>query len=274
MIDPYYADDSVTIYHCDAPTVLDELEISIDAVVTDPPYASGSRTEASRVSSGAMLRSNTDRASRTRFAERPIDLDQMTTTGFIWLMRAVALQAYPLLPDGGSFVSFIDWRQWPNLVGALETCNYRVQGMVVWDKGAIGLGNGFRAQHELACHASKGVPTVYDKGTGNVLVRRGDDELERAVLDRVFRAKRIPPVDHPSPKPVELVDDLLRVVAPAGGLVLDPFMGSGSTLRAAKDSGRRAIGIESVEAYCEIAAERCGGPPRAVDGGFDFGAAS
>jgi hypothetical protein len=42
------------------------------------------------------------------------------------------------MPDGGSFLSFIDWRQWPNLVGALETANLRVQGMVVWDKGTSG----------------------------------------------------------------------------------------------------------------------------------------
>lgn len=274
---PYYEDDAVTIYHADTLRVLEHLvdeDMSIDAVITDPPYASGSRTEASKSSSGAMLRGNTERAARTRFAERPIDLDQMTTQGFIWLMRAVALDCYPMLPDGGSFVSFIDWRQWPNLIGAIETCNYRVQGMVVWDKQSMGLGNGFRAQHELACHASKGVPNVHDKGKGNVITCAGDDDLERAVVDRVFRHKRVPPVDHPSPKPLPLMADLVDVVCPTGGLILDPFMGSGSTLRAAKDAGRRAIGIESKEAYCEIAAERCGSSTlRAVDGGFDFGAA-
>lgn len=270
---PYYEDDAVTIYHGDALEVLAELEISVDAVLTDPPYASGSRTEASKSSSGSMLRSNTERGQRTRFGDTPIDLDQMTTTGFMWLMRAVALDCYPMLPDGGSFVSFIDWRQWSNLCGALETCNLRVQGMVVWDKLSMGLGNGFRAQHELACHASKGVPTVYDKGTPNVLTHAGDDDLERIVVDRVFHHKRVPPVDHPSPKPVPLVVDLVNVVTPLGGLILDPFMGAGSMLRAAKNEGRRAIGIESKEVYCEIAAERCGGSVRRVDGGFEWGAA-
>lgn len=232
-MEPYYSDDSVTIYHGDALDVLDELSSDVDAVVTDPPYASGSRLEAAKSSSGAMLRAG-------RFADRPIELDQMTTTGFVWLMRAVGQAVRPMLPDGGSLVSFIDWRQWPNLVGALETCNYRVQGMVVWDKGAMGLGNGFRAQHELACHASKGVPSVYNKGVGNVL-RFGREE----------------PRHHPSPKPVELTQRLIEVVTPVGGVVLDPFMGSGTTLRAAKDLGRKAIGIEIEERYCEIAAERC-----------------
>ena len=61
---------------------------------------------------------------------------------------------------------------------------------------------------------------------------------------------------HPSPKPVEIMAQILKVVTPAGGLVLDPCMGAGSTLRAAADMGRRAIGIEVEERYCEIAAER------------------
>jgi site-specific DNA-methyltransferase (adenine-specific) len=200
--------------------------------------------EAHKSSSGAMLRAG-------RFADRPIELDQMTTTGFVWLMRAVAAGVRPMLPDGGSLLSFIDWRQWPNLVGALETCNYRVQGMVVWDKGSIGLGNGFRTQHELICHASKGVPNVHDRGTGNVL-----------------RAGRQEPVDHPSPKPVGLLERLLSVVVPPAGVVLDPFMGGGSTLRAAANLGMRAIGVEVEERYCEVAAKRL------AQGALDFGGAA
>jgi len=229
---PYYEDDACTIYHGDCLDVLADLEISVDSVVTDPPYASGTRHEANKSASGAMLRAG-------RFSDRPIDLDQMTTTGFVWLMRAVSYRCYNMLPEGGSLLSFIDWRQWPNLVGALETCNLRVQGMLVWDKQSIGMGNGFRGQHELICHASKGVPTVYDRSCGNVL-----------------QSPRQRPVDHPSPKPVGLVARLIEVVTPPGGLVLDPFMGGGTTLRAASDVGRRSIGIESNEAYCEVAAKR------------------
>ncbi len=237
---PYYQDDHVTLYHGDCLDVLETLDAA-SAFVMDPPYASGSRTEASKPSSGAMLRAG-------RFAGRPIELDQMTTTGFTWLMRHVGMEARRLLPEGGSVLSFIDWRQWPNLVGAFETCNLRVQGMVVWDKGSMGLGNGFRAQHELVCHASKGVPTIVDKGMGNV-----------------FRHARVEPIDHPSPKPVALLSKLIQVVSAPGDVVVDPFAGSGSTLRAAKDLGRKAIGVELDERYCEIAAKRMGQQV------FDFG---
>ncbi len=59
---------------------------------------------------------------------------------------------------------------------------------------------------------------------------------------------------HPTPKPVDLMRDLIMCCPP--GVVLDPFMGSGTTLRAAKDLGRKSIGIELDESYCEIAARR------------------
>lgn len=236
MREPFHADEQVTLYNADCLDVIDELsvdaEFSIDAVVTDPPYASGTRTEASKSSSGAMQRAG-------RFSDRPLDLDQMTTTGFVWLLRAIARGTYPLLGDGRSFLCFIDWRQWPNLVGAIETANLRIQGMVVWDKGHFGLGNGFRSQHELICHAAKGVPTMVDRGVGNVL-----------------RHPRVEPTEHPSPKPVALMEQLITAVTEPGDLVLDPFAGSGTTLVAAKATGRRAIGIESDPAYCEVAARR------------------
>jgi site-specific DNA-methyltransferase (adenine-specific) len=61
---------------------------------------------------------------------------------------------------------------------------------------------------------------------------------------------------HPTEKPVELLDPLIRYACPPGGLVVDPFAGSGSTLDAARQSGRRAIGIEKHEPYAEAAARR------------------
>jgi hypothetical protein len=61
--------------------------------------------------------------------------------------------------------------------------------------------------------------------------------------------------DHPSPKPIGVMRWVLGCIP--GDVILDPFMGSGTTLRAAKDIGRRAIGIEIEERYCEIAANRC-----------------
>lgn len=243
-MNPYYADDAVTLYCGDAVEVLHGLDVVAAAVVTDPPYASGARTEAAKSSSGAMVRG-------LRWAAKPIENDQMTTTGFVWLIREVCYAVRPLLIDGGSLLAFIDWRQWPNLVGAIESTNMRVNSMVVWDKQSYGLGNGFRAQHELICHASKGTPRIADRGVGNVLA-----------------AKRVDNDDHPSPKPVNLLERLLRVVSEPGELVIDPFTGGGPTLLAARNLGRRAIGVEYEERYCEIAARRL------AQDVLDFGEAS
>ena len=232
---PYYQDEQVTLYHGDCLDVLESIDLcpeSVAAVVTDPPYASGARTEAGKSSSGAMLRG-------VRWATKPIDNDQMTSAGFVWLIREVCQRVRPALIEGGSVLSFIDWRQWPNLVGAIETTNLRVNNMLVWDKESYGLGNGYRVQHELICHASKGMPRVVDRGVGNVL-----------------RAKRVPNDDHPSPKPVPLMSDLMRVVSDVGDLIVDPFAGGGATLVAASLSGRRSIGIESEEGHCETIARR------------------
>ena len=66
------------------------------------------------------------------------------------------------------------------------------------------------------------------------------------------------PTGHPCPKPLRAWRRVLMRLSLDGSPVLDPFMGSGTTLRAAKDCGRRAIGIETEERFCEIAATRLG----------------
>jgi len=73
----------------------------------------------------------------------------------------------------------------------------------------------------------------------------------------VFRGASDREMDgHPTPKPRWLMERIVRASSNAGDTVLDPFMGSGTTLVAAKNLGRKAIGIEIEERYCEIAAER------------------
>lgn len=235
MMTSYYSEPGIEIYHGDALEVLHALRAEgrrFHAVCMDPPFASGTRTEAKKGSSGAMVRAG-------RFADKPIENDQMTTSGFIWLMRETALAFRDMLREGDSVFSFIDWRQWPNLLGAIESTNLRANGMIVWDKMHYGLGNGFRAQHELILHASNGVPRVTDHSFGNVLRHKRDDDP-----------------DHPSPKPPSLLENLLKVVTVPGNDVLDPFMGGGSCAVACKALGLRFVGIECKEEHCETAAKK------------------
>lgn len=242
---PYWQSPSgaVEVFHADTLQALAHLRRSgrkFKAIMMDPPYASGARTEAAKPASGAMLRGG-------RFADRPIECDQMTTTGFIWLIRETVLACRDMLEEGGALFSFIDWRQWPNLVGALESCNLRINKMVVWNKGSMGLGNGFRCQHELIAFASKGVPRVIAKDAADVLE-----------VPDLLTAPREDPIHHPSPKPPELLARLLRVVTERGDDVLDPFMGGGATLEACEALGLRCVGIESIEEHCCTAVARLG----------------
>lgn len=286
-VKPYYEEPGIEIYHGDALDVLHYLLADgrrFRAVCMDPPYASGTRAEAKKSSSGAMVRGG-------RFADKPIENDQMTTAGFVWLMREVCLAFRDMLDDGDSVFSFIDWRQWPNLLGAIESTNLRVNTMVVWDKLSFGLGNVFRNQHELIMHASKGVARAESKSFSNVL-RCAQTIPVADVLDLLARVApacdlaTLPPrvaaalcalvealgdlpqigtvlghrrdddPDHPSPKPPKLLEDLLTATTAVGDGVLDPFMGGGSTLVAAKAIGRTAVGIECKEEHCETAVKK------------------
>lgn len=236
---PYYEDEAVTIYHGEAIEVLDTLATgSVDLLLTDPPYASGGSLEAQKNTKAQGLRTATVQAADFSW----FAADNMTTGGLIWLLRASLVRARRLLAPNRAALVFTDWRMVPHLAPALESSGLRYRNMIVWDKGHAGLGTGFKPAHEVVLEYANGA-TEYQVLDGQNVIRAG----------RVHASER----DHNAQKPVGLLAEFIRVCAPVGGLVLDPFMGSGSTLVAAKSSHRRAVGIELEERYCEVAAARC-----------------
>ena len=108
---------------------------------------------------------------------------------------------------------------------------------------------------------------VYVIGHGWVGGRRSSVLNYQTQTGRGAWKKRLQGMDHPTAKPLGLMTDLIGNCPPLA-VIVDPFMGSGTTLRAAKDLGRKAIGIELDEKYCEIAAKRI------AQGVLDFGAAA
>lgn len=146
-----------------------------------------------------------------------------------------------------------------DLAADMTTCSAVMPG--VWNIAAMP--TTLAEQHyrwTLAAHLTNGM-TNGAVGFGNwipcLLYSLDGVSLYRQDGDaRDFAVGTEDKVDHPSPKPLRVMHWILDRL-PAG-IVLDPFAGSGTTLRAAKDRGRRAVGIERDERYCELAARRLG----------------
>lgn len=227
---PYYDDGAVTLYHGDArellPLVLDG--IGPQVWLTDPPYSSGGFQEAGRGGGsigkmGALTSSDT------------IGGDTLSTRGYMLLMRDVLRYSQQAVEIG----VFTDWRMWTNTADAIEYAGYMLRAMIVWSKGNNGIGRPWRNQHELIAFG----------------MRQAAAKDRIAKHGNVIDCARSGNANHPTEKPIELVRKLLDNMLP-GPVVVDPFAGSGTTLRAAKDLGRRAIGIEADARYCEVAASR------------------
>lgn len=234
---PYYQDDSVTIYHGDALWLIPEMP-AVDAIVTDPPYSSGGMFRGDRTGSTVAKYVQTDTIAE-RFEFSGDNRDQRAYLAWVSLWMGAALQ---VAKPGASACIFSDWRQLPTTTDAVQAGGWIWRGIGVWDKTeAARPRSGLSAQAEYAVWATAGpVPdlNVYLPGVFRHPTVRGANR------------------EHITEKPLELMRWLARL-APVEGIVLDPFAGSGTTLMAAKSQGRKAIGIEIEERYCEIAANRC-----------------
>lgn len=232
---PYYEKDGITIYHGDCFEILHELE-GIDAVITDPPYSSGGAFRGDRAQGtvSKYVQSGTA-AYRPEFAGDNRDQRSFLAWCALWL-NAARRASRP----GSVLCSFIDWRQLPTLTDAVQVGGWTWRNIATWWKPSIRMQRGaFSSSAEYVVYATNGPSnTDFDGAPQNV-----------------FKCPTVDEKKHIAEKPEEVMRWVMQVVRPAS-MILDPFMGSGSTLRAAKDSGHRCIGIEVDERYCEIAAKR------------------
>ena len=231
---PYYEDDYATIYHGDAFEVLHSLS-GIGAVVTDPPYSSGGAFRGDRAQQTSTKYVNTDTAAyRSEFAGDNRDQRSFLAWSSLWL-NAARNASVP----GAVLASFIDWRQLPVLTDAVQAGGWTWRNLATWWKPGVRMQKGrFSSSAEYVIYATNG-PVIEGAGSPqNVYSCKIDGER-----------------DHIAQKPAAVMKWVMQVV-PIGATVLDPFMGSGTTLRAAKDYGSKAIGIEVDERYCEVAAKR------------------
>ncbi len=247
-MEPYYEQDGVTIYHGEACAVLATLpEASCDVLLTDPPYSSGGMFRSDRMADPSQKyrgwSQNADGSRRPPTAEYGTfggdNRDQWSWLRWVAMWSSTALKT--VRPGGHGFV-FSDWRQLPAATDAAQMGGWTWRSILVWDKGVGRPMKGrFRNHLEYVVWMTHG-PS------------EGTDDYPSALIQvpTVSSGER----EHVTQKPVDLLQHLLRVVPGDRLTVLDPFMGSGSTLVAARNLGHRCIGIEVEERYCEIAANR------------------
>jgi site-specific DNA-methyltransferase (adenine-specific) len=242
---PYYEHAGITIYHGDSLRVLRELPSeTVDAVITDPPYSSGGMTRGDRMQSTRAKYQQTEVAKWSTLPDFTGDTRDQRAYGY-WCSQWLA-ESWRIAKAGAVCCLFTDWRQLPVTSDAMQAGGWVWRGIVVWDKtGAVRPQTGrFASQAEYVAWGSKG-PLAEDRGVGclpgvftHPPLYEGRDEKQ-----------------HMAAKPIPIMSAICRI-CPPGGVILDPFMGSGSTLRAAKNLSYSVIGIEIEERYCEIAAKR------------------
>lgn len=237
---PYFDDGTVSLYLGDMREILPALGVTADCIVADPPYGETS-------------------LAWDRWPEGWLETAAQVTRS-LWCFGTLRM----FFEHGPEF----------------KAARWRLSQDVIWEKqnGSGFADDRFKRVHEQVGHWYRGdwrsvrhvTPktevawrTAANSGraqpphTGTIGSRAWADDGTRIArsVQRIPNMWRRNPI-HPTQKPVELLDLLITYACPPDGLAIDPFAGSGSTLDAARASGRRAIGIEANEKYAEAAARR------------------
>ena len=210
--------ENATLYCGDCREIFQELP-AVQAVVTDPPYGVHYVTK------------------RRKVLERPEAIENDDEAP-LWCVPMIAEK----VEDGGAvyictqFSVFAEWQ------GAMASAGLKLKTPIVWDKRlhtAGDLTGDYGNQVELILFGHKGRHTLRNGRQANL-----------------WSISRPPAGEHPTPKPVELMSRCIANSTDQGAIILDPFMGSGTTGVAALQQGRRFIGVEICEKYFDIARRR------------------
>jgi DNA modification methylase len=215
-----------------------------DMVFADPPY-------------NVPIQGHVSGRGKKRHREFAMASGEMTPKEFIdFLGRAFALMAGHSA-DGSLHYICMDWRHMPELMTAGRKVYSDPRNLCVWVKSNAGMGSFYRSQHELvfvfkhgaAQHKNNVELGKHGRNRTNVWQYPGSCALNTSSDASLATA-------HPTVKPIQLVADAIKDCTARGDIVLDPFMGSGTTLLAAERTGRCGYGIELDPGYIDIAIKR------------------
>ena len=237
---PYYQDEAVTLYWDDCREILPYLK-SVDHVVTDPPYSEwvhakvrrGGSTHAPDRTDGGILRPVVSTSSVLGF-------DAMTPELREWVSVEIGRIAQRWVLVFCDVESRSDWEYTLVNAGHIEYVRCGA-----WVK----LGATPQFTGDRPASGFEAIVIAHPKGRKRWNGGGAHAVWSYPVVNGSGRC-------HTTQKPEELMLELVKLFTDEGDLILDPFAGSGTTLVAAKRLGRRAIGIEQEEKYCEVAARR------------------
>lgn len=221
MPTPYYEQDGIVIFHGDCREILPEIHGQFEAVVTDPPYGVGLKAKSAKKRGGGVIR-------REGSYQAPDTPEYIAEVVVPVIRECIATAKAVALTPGVRNL----WLYPPaDDVGGFYSA--AATGMGKWGFTAI-------------------QPILYYGSDPFLRTRRGSRSNSCGQTYPNDANKH----DHPCAKPIRMWSWLVARATLEGETILDPFMGVGTTLVAAKDLGRKAIGIEIEERYCEIAARR------------------
>jgi len=255
----YWADDDVAILHADCRDAGDLPPVA--CVVTSPPYNVGLAYDA-----------HDDAMAWDAYTELAKDAAAVMSRALVEPGGRAWVNVVPVVPAeqvAGRVHSGYCALHRVNLLGlwleALEGAGLGLWDIVSWATPGRGPGTAWgswatpaapnlRGEWEAVLATYKGAWAREVPST----MKHWRDDLGHwpSLVSNVWRIQPISANAHPAPFPMELASRAVRLSAWPGEIVLDPFMGTGSTLLAARSLGRRAIGIEVSERYCEMAARR------------------
>lgn len=193
---------------------------------------------------------------RIKHGEFPMASGEMVRTEFVTFLATTLSLAAEYSADGSIHFVCMDWRHLEEILTAGKQVYSELKNLVVWNKTNAGQGSFYRSQHELifvfkkgeAPHTNNFELGQHGRSRSNVWVYQGVNSFRAGRLDELSL--------HPTVKPVALVADAMRDCSRRGDIVLDPFMGSGTTILAAERVGRRAYGLELDPLYVDAAVRR------------------
>jgi hypothetical protein len=211
--------------------------------ILDPPY-------------NVKVQGHVGGRGRTKHREFMCASGEMTPGKFTHFLRQTLTLCSAHSADGSIHFVFIDWRHVGELITAGKAAYDELKNICVWTKTTPGQGTFYRSQHELVFVFKHGqAPHLNNFELGQHGRTRSNVWHYTGV--NTFRAGRMDELRmHPTVKPVALVADAMRDCSRRGDIVLDAFAGSGTTIMAADQIGRRAFCMEIDPTYVDVAIER------------------